>query len=170
MHEQPEQPAEVPGHVHEAEVGNRRVAADGRHVAGIDVTERGGLFAGNRAGHIRGRMAPCLLCDLRDTGQRFSGLMRERREIAGNEDAGMTGHGEIRFDDHASGPIEARPEIAAERRSSDAGGPQDRVRLDALIANPHRALLNPGDGLADAYVDAKPQQRSPGRLPKVVGK
>ena len=96
--------------------------------------------------------------------------MRERREIAGDEDAGMPGHREIGLDDHASGAIEARPEIASERRGGDAGGPQDRVRLDALVADPHRALLDPGDGHADTNVDAKAQQRAPGRLAQVVRK
>ena len=100
------------------------------------------MLAGDQPRDVRGRVPALLLGDLRDARQRLAGLMRERREVAGDEHARMARHREIGLDDHAAGAIEAGPEIARQRRRRHAGGPQDRVRLDALVADPHRALFD----------------------------
>ena len=126
----------------EAEVGDRGVAADRRHVAGVEVAKRRRRLAGDQPRDVARRVRALLLRDLRHARQRLARLMRERRQVADDEDAGMARAPTGRARRSRGRRDRGRPEIARQRRRRDAGGPEDRVRLDPLVADPHRALFD----------------------------
>ncbi len=87
--------ATQPGKPQPPEVGDRRGAADGRHVAVVAVPEGEPLAPFERAQDVARRVAPLLHRHLRHAGQQRAVLL-EAGEIADDEHVGVSRDAEVR--------------------------------------------------------------------------
>ena len=125
------------------------VVADRRHRPEVLVAKRHRLLAAHAAQQVRRRRPAFLDRGLGDAGQPAT-ILRDGGEIAHHEDFRMAGNRQVGLDEHASRPVERRPEPAGERRHRHAGRPQDGARRNPpreRYTSPHRIETKaPGSG------------------------
>ena len=125
-----------------------------RERAEVRVAERPGLASGDAREDVVRDARAHLLGGRRNAGHGLAVLF-DAREIAGDENLGMRGQAQVRLHAHAAGAIEFGPELFAERRCGDAGGPENGACRDALFAELEVVGADFGDGVAGVHFDAE---------------
>ena len=154
-----------------AEVGDRRGAADGGHVAEIAIRERPQRLVLDRAQDVARRMRAHLDRHLRDARQRPAVGPVERRQVADHEDVRRAGNREVRQDLTRPARSSGTP---SEAPSGDAATPAAQSTVAARIDSPpvdtRRATTSVTDGLGPDF-DAEPlADPSRGRVAQRFGK
>ena len=106
------------------DVGDRRPAADGRHVAVVAVAERLERLARDRAQDVLRRVRALLHRHLRDAGQRLA-ILHERADVADDEDVRMAGERQRRLGVTRPARSSGTPSDLRERRRRHAGRPEN---------------------------------------------
>src|ERR1700674_1951014 len=154
VRQRPDQPGDEAAQVNPAEVDHRRLAPDGGEVAVVAIAE------GRRRRPAReprrdqlADVGALLLRHRRDTRQRLAALAHVCG-VADDEDFRMTRERQIGRDLDAAHRVALGIEPIAGGGGGDAGGPEDRARLDALARGGDATGIDRGDRGAEAYLDA----------------
>ena len=161
MNGNPEEPREEARGFDASDVGHRRSASDGGHVAVVAIVKRDERFAADRAQDVACGVRPLLLGHLRDARQRLA-VLPQRTDVAHHENLRVPGHGQRRLDWYPSCAIEGHAKRLGERRRRDARRPQHCLRDDALAGGIRRRLapsVHAGHQRSRAHFDAQSPQR-----------
>jgi hypothetical protein len=132
---EPEPPGEQAGQTQAVQVDDGGHAADRRKVAVVAVAERRRGSPGQARTDRLCDVATHLLCGRRDSGNQLA-VLRDRRQIAGDKDFLVPGHGQVGQHRHAAAAIERDAERLRDRRCRNAGGPDHGARRHEHVAEP----------------------------------
>ena len=74
-----------------------------------------------------------------------SAVVLDVGQVADDVDIVVAGDGQLGLDHDATGPVERHAERPGQRRRGDARGPDDRMSMDPLAADPDALGVDPGD-------------------------
>ena len=170
MHQAPEPPGQRAGQLDPAEIGNRRLAADGRQASGMAVPKRVGRPASGQPGldHLGGVLA-ALLGSRRQPRHRLALPAFAQRRIADDEDLRLARHGQVGADLNAAGPVVIGRQPFGGRRCEDARRPEHRARRHPVAADLHPGRVDVLDPRPGSDLDAQVAQRPLGLRRQPLG-
>jgi len=171
VHEQPRPPTEDATQTDvEGQLGHRRVAADGRHLAVVEVAELPRPPAAHKAADLTAHEVALLERDRGHLQVRLTLVVDGASQVADHEDVVVAGRSQVAaHDDAASLPL-LKAGRFGQRCRLDAGCPDERVRgQDLTTLEVHAAGTGPVDRLAQTHVDAALTQRVERRPLRLLG-
>ena len=152
VRDQPHPPREPTRELDAEDHGDGAIAADRRHRPGIAILERPRREAGESADEVVGDAAALLDRRLRDLRHSLGAL--HQRQIADHEHVRVSVELERRQYRNPGPTTERYPELRAERRAPDPGGPGDGVRAQPFAAaQPDAGLVDGLDERVEADLD-----------------